>query len=49
MWETRDDKILKGRVLLIIPKNQSQVNINKNFFREPEINKTIINYLNFLN
>ena len=45
MWETRDDERLKGKILLIIPKDKSTTNLDKDFFRPPKINATAIELL----
>ena len=45
MWETRDDERLKGKILLIIPKDKSTTNLDKDFFRPPKINATTIELL----
>ena len=45
MWETREDNILKGKLLLIIPANKSTASLNKDFFHPPIVNKTAIQLL----
>ena len=45
MWETRDDERLKGKILLVIPKDKSTTNLDKDFFRPPKINATAIELL----
>ena len=45
MWETREDKNLKGKILLIIPANKNLTSLNREFFHPPEINKTAIRLL----
>lgn len=49
MWHTRNDAKLKGRVLLILPKNPLQQKSHKSFVNKPPINKlkTEIIHLNF--
>ena len=45
MWETRDDKKLKGKILLIIPQDKSTASLEKDFFHAPEVNNTAIELL----
>lgn len=45
MWETRDDKNLKGKILLIIPENKSLAELDKDFFKPPKNNTTAIELL----
>ena len=45
MWETRDDDILKGRILLIVTKNKSLAQIHSDFFIPPETNTIAIQLL----
>lgn len=44
-WETRDDEKLKGKLLLIIPKDKFTVNLDKDFFHPPKVNRTAIELL----
>ena len=32
MWETRDDDLFKGKILLFLPENEDTKNINRDFF-----------------
>ncbi len=32
MWETRDDDLLKGKILLLLPENADTTTINRDFF-----------------
>jgi predicted double-glycine peptidase len=45
IWETRDSDTLKGKILLIIPEDQSLAKINNDFFKLPSINNTAIQLL----
>lgn len=45
MWETRDNVLLKGKVLLIIPENITTASMDKTFFHPPKINTTSIELL----
>ncbi len=38
-WEVRDDEKLKGKVLVILPKDQSKLVVNKHFFFVPKIKR----------
>ncbi len=44
MWETRDDNVLKGKILLIIPEDKSLAQLD-DFFYPPTTNKTAIELL----
>lgn len=41
MWETRQDETLKGKVLLIVPKDYDGVSIDKTFFHSPHQNRLL--------
>ena len=45
MWETRDDDILKGSILLIVPENKSLAQMHSDFFIPPETNTIAIQLL----
>lgn len=49
LWETRNDPQLKGKILLIIPKNKSDVSMHNHFFSAPTINKTATELLTLRN
>ena len=36
MWETRDDQTAKGKILLIVPRDQVNAEIDTTFFAEPK-------------
>lgn len=36
MWETRDDDVLKGKILLVVPIEPASVESSKNFFEKPK-------------
>lgn len=43
MWETFEDKTLRGRILLIFPHDIStNPHLHPNFFRSPQISTTAI-------
>lgn len=45
MWETRKEQNLKGKILLIIPKDTVPTSLHREFYRRPVINKTAIELL----
>lgn len=45
MWETRSDDTLKGKYLLIIPKDKESTELNKEFFYAPALNSIAIQLL----
>jgi len=45
MWETREEAALKGKILLLIPEDKPLAQLNKDFFKPPEINTTAIQLL----
>jgi predicted double-glycine peptidase len=47
MWEVRNHETLKGKILLITPENESLAQINKNFFKSPELNRMAIKLLTY--
>ena len=44
-WETREDETLTGKILLIIPEDEPNVELHHTFFRTPELNRTAIRLL----
>jgi len=45
MWETREDEDLKGKILLILPKDKDTTPIDRTFFNTPENNRILFERL----
>lgn len=49
MWEIKKHEKLKGKILLIIPRDKSLASLNKGFFYSPVVNSTAIELLTLRN
>lgn len=45
MWETRNDSQFKGKILVVMPEDVKQLNLDKGFFSPPEVNHISVEIL----
>ena len=49
MWQTRDDKQLKGKILVVMPEKTKTASMDRAFFQPPEINRVPMDLMTIRN
>lgn len=49
MWQTRDDKKLKGKILLVMPEKTTKASMDQAFFQPPKINPVPLDLMTIRN